>query len=346
MKVTFKSLAETLGRNTNITILEEDDGNIIVSEYGARIIGVFYSDSPNLLWVNPDLENVLKTRGWNIGGARVWISPERNFFYMKPASFEEWFCPEGLDPGNYRFIAEDQRMVSLECYFKTYDFVNKGWLTGVIRRDIGVDKGKRGILKINVRESLLTDNFTGTLVNLWALIQVPPGAGKPGTVLIPVKKGTQPVHYFGKIPEDRLRVSENHVSFRIDGLKVTKLGIRPEDLPREGEASIIYVREDGEGLWNIICMKSKHLPRSQKECLDVAKADPRGPKGAVQSYNSGPEGSQLKFGEIELHFLPATRIKEGMISTVVYTIEAFRGSFNEVFEMLVREYRIEEPFLF
>ena len=270
----FEKLVKTVNKYTKALFLEKDETKILLSEAGARILGITVDNSPNILWINPSLEEVLKKEEWNIGGLRVWVSPERNFFYKKPESFEEWFCPKGLDPNNYKVLETSKYGVSFLGEIEAYDYMCGTWLKGFIRRDIRILEGDE-VAKLVVRENLLA-KYMGN-VNLWALAQVKPG--NHGTVIVPVKRNVKPLHYFGPIPSERLIVKEDHVAFKIDSQEIYKLAIRPEDLPLEKGVIIAFITELEKNVWGLIALRSWDLPRSQEECLDVPKADPEGERG-------------------------------------------------------------------
>jgi len=327
---------EILGKYTTLKKLSSNKVEVVVCERGARLISLKISNSPNLLWVNPALNKVLEKKEWNTGGLRVWISPERNFFYRKPDTFGEWFCPKTLDPNNYKFIEAEEKAV-LEGKIELKDMFTGEVLKGFIRREFSLEKAGENEAVVNIKEALLTENTISTKVNLWALLQVIP----PGTVVVPVKEGAEPVHYFKPIPSDRIKVTDEAVFFKIDGNYVCKLGVKPGDLPLPGYASIAYV-SSLENTWYCLLLETKDAPLSQKECLDVAKYDPEGPKGCVQSYNSGPEGGPEKFGEIELQFKPAVEVRGRYISTVTYQLKAYIGVKDSVLDYLKRTLRIKQ----
>ena len=330
-------LASTLSRYSRVAVLERGEARVVVFERGGRILGIFVNDA-NVLWVNPCLDEVLATGGWNVGGLRLWISPERNFYYEEPERFEGWRCPSTLDPAAYKIIRVGRREVALEGKLSALDRM-RGWrFAAAVRRDVMLVEENR----LLIRDSMVAD-YPGE-VNLWALAQVKPG--RHGTVLVPVRRGAKPIHYFDPIPPERLVLASDHVALRIDGERVYKLGVRPEDLPAEGEAVVAYVAELEQGTWGMVCMRTHDAPRSQEECLDVAKADPEGPKGAVQSYNSGPEAGLGKFGEIELQFRPAVEVGGRKVSTVEYEVAFIAGSRDEVMEAVKLETGIKEPHVF
>ncbi|RLE92827.1 MAG: hypothetical protein DRN04_09165 [Thermoprotei archaeon] len=326
---------EILEKYTSVKKLSLNKAEVTVCERGARLISLKIGGSPNLLWVNPALSKILKENEWNIGGLRVWISPERNFFYRKPEVFGEWFCPKTLDPNNYKFADSKEKAV-LEGEIELKDMFTGEVLKGFIRREFSLEKASEEVV-VYVKETLLTENSISTKVNLWALLQVVP----PGTVVVPVKEGAEPIHYFKPIPSNRIKVTGEAVFFKIDGNYVCKLGVKPEDLPLPGCASIAYV-SSLKDMWYCLILETRDAPLSQEECLDVAKYRPEGPRGCVQSYNSGPEGGPEKFGEIELQFRPAEEIRGCYASTVAYKLKAYIGDRDSVLNYLRKTLRVEQ----
>ncbi|MEM2822723.1 MAG: DUF6786 family protein [Thermofilaceae archaeon] len=329
----LEELKNIISRYTAAALLEKGGTRALVVERGARILGL-YVNGVNLLWANPDLQLVLEKGSWNVGGLRLWFSPERAFFYEDPEKFEGWFCPASLDPGSFRITYAGPDRVVLEGVMEATDRF-KGWrLHAKVRREFKLAAPDR----LLVRDAVLA-SYPGDF-NLWALAQVEPGLR--GAAVVPVKVGAQPVHYFGPIPAERLVVARDHVSFKIDGARVCKLGVRPEDLPFEGSAAIAHVAEREGGVWALLLMRTHDAPRGQEECLDPAKADPAGPKGCVQSYNSGPEAGPERFGEIELHFRPAVEVGGRRVSVAEYELVFEVGSRENIMERLRRETGLSE----
>lgn len=324
--------------HTDFKVLERGVARVLVSERGARVMGIFPGGSTNILWVNPRLREVLERGEWNMGGLRIWLSPERNFFYERPEAFEGWFCPPTIDPGSYKFTGSSRSQAELEGRVSAVDRLQDMELEATIRREVKLVDEDR----ILIRESLLA-KYPGP-INLWALAQVNPGPH--GTVIVPVRPGAEPVHYFGPIPQDRLVVRDNHVAFKIDGLRVCKLGVRPEDSQSAGAGVIAYVSEIGGDSWSLLVMRTWDAPRSQDECLDPPKADPAGPRGSVQSYNSGPEAGPERFGEAELHFRPAVGVSGYKVSTVEYEVLFAAGPRKTVLDRLAASTGVKKPFIF
>ncbi len=341
----LESLVEVLSNYSRCVVLERDGSRIVVLEKGARVLGAFLGGSPNLLWVNPKIEEELREGGWNVGGLRLWISPERNFFYRRPEEFEDWFCPQGLDPGSYRIVEASSDRAVLEGEIAAFDHLAKDELKGLVRREIRLLEGGAGRLRLRIRERILGEYRSR--INPWVLAQVPTGYAGVGTVLAPARRGAEPIPYFGEIPRDRLRVSANHVSFRIDGNFVAKLGIKPEDLREPGLGSIGYVYRIGRRLWSALILRTSNIPLAQEDCLDVPRHDPSLPRAALQSYNSGPEAfKDIKFGEIELQLTPTENFSGRIFASVEYDFIAMVGSRGEVLKGIRRILGIAKPRLY
>ena len=175
-----------------------------------------------------------------------------------------------------------------------------------------------------------------TAVNLWTLALIDPLPPKGvGTVVIPVRRGAEPVDYFGGLTGERLVVRDDHVAFRLDARSIGKLGIRPEDIDpdRSAKVAAFLPALDSDRLL-LVLQRSGDVPRSQSECLDVAKAAPEGPKGVLQAYNHGPGDDRRKrypkFGEIEIQLVAARPEGKGLSARAISDLLAFEGPRDDV----------------
>ena len=93
------------------------------------------------------------------------------------------------------------------------------------------------MIKIITKKSKgLNKNFLIT-----SFVEISGGSSNPGIALIPTKSIPKPLSYFKAIPQDRLRVGDNYVAFKIDVDDIYKLAIRPEDIDFSRKAKIGYV---------------------------------------------------------------------------------------------------------
>ncbi len=184
------SIKDEIGNIVELKFNEES--SVIVSEYGGRLLGLFpKNDGFSLLWINPEIKNVIKSRQRDIGGDRYWISPEREFFYEKPQTWEGWFCPHGLDPAYYEFLAESSKSCTLSSPITVESQIKKEIYNGELTRQISLVKDP-----ISAGLSYCGAEFVddcvffqpGLRINGWSLACIISGGSSyPGTVLIPTK---------------------------------------------------------------------------------------------------------------------------------------------------------------
>ncbi|GAH63826.1 unnamed protein product, partial [marine sediment metagenome] len=125
-------------------------------------------------------------------------------------------------------------------------------------------------------------------INGWSLACViSGGSSNPGTALIPTKSNPKTLSYFRTIPQDRVRVRDNHVAFKIDVDDIYKLAIRPEDIDFSRKAKIGYtLRIPDSEEYGFLVKLSEDIPKSQEECFDVSRDHPYEEIGVIQTYNS------------------------------------------------------------
>ena len=351
---TKDSLLSTVGNETNLVELNlNDDASIIISEYGGRPLGLFpTSDCFNLLWVNPGIKEAIKTRSHVIGGDRYWISPERDFFYKKPETWEEWMCPSGLDPANYEILASSNSSWTVSSQLYVLNQRTNQGSQGEITRQFKVIKEPYSTGVSYCGLEILDDCvfFRPNLkINGWSLATIISGGPKnPGTVLIPTKSNPKPLSYFRTIPENRLQVHENYVSYKIDVDDVYKLAIRPEDINFNKPGKIGYVlKMSNKEEYGFIIKLSDDIPKSQTECFDVSRDHADSEIGVIQSYNSeSPNKPLLNYGEIELQFNPFLSTDNASHGKATHQLFSYIGVREEIFTVVEKYLGIENPFIF
>jgi hypothetical protein len=189
----------------------------------------------------------------------------------------------------------------------------------------------------------------GLKINGWSLACIiSGGSSNPGTVLIPTKSNPRPLSYFRTIPQDRLRVGDNYVAFKIDVDDIYKLAIRPEDIDFSRKAKIGYVLKipDSEE-YGFLVKLSDDIPKSQGECFDVSKEHPEDEIGVIQSYNSESLNKpSLKFGEIELQLNQFKAIDNTSHGKAKHQICGYIGSKEEILMVVEKYLGITNPSLF
>jgi len=350
---TKDKLISTIGDSVRLVELESGEGNVIISEYGGRPLGIFPKDGCyNLFWVNPNIKEVIKLRSHEIGGDRFWVSPERDFFYKKPESFEDWTCPPALDPANYEILASSDTSCTVSTGLLLLNQRTKQGYQGEITRQFKLieEPFPTGVSYCGIE--ILDDCILyrpNLKINGWSLATVISGGiENPGTVLIPTKAKSKPISYFRQIPEDRILIKNDFVAFKIDVDDIYKLAIRPEDINFDRHAKIGYVLEipDNEN-YGFIVKLSDDIPKSQNECFDVSRDHPDSEIGIIQSYNSeSPDKPLLNFGEIELQLNQFKTIDNASHGKSNHQIFGYIGTKDEILKVAEKYLGIENPNLF
>ncbi|MHA1489652.1 MAG: DUF6786 family protein [Promethearchaeota archaeon] len=338
---------------TLIELSTSDGSSVIISEYGGRPLGFFpKKDCYSLLWINPDIKNAIKTRNRSIGGDRYWISPERDYFYKKPETWEEWFCPEGLDPGNYEIKSSSSNSCVVSSKLSIINQTTKDKYEGKITREFKLIK-EPTLTGLNYCGIEFLDqcvlNKKNLKINGWTLANIISGGpDNPGTVLIPTKPNPKPLSYFQTIPNDRLKIGENHIEFKIDIDAIYKLAVRPEDIDFTKPAKIGYVLKMPESKeYGFLVKISDDIPKSQSECFDVARDHPDSEIGVIQSYNSeSPDKPLLKYGEIELQLNPFKTINGNSQGFAKHQLFGYVGSKEEILNTVEKYLGIKGSILF
>ncbi|TKJ18260.1 MAG: hypothetical protein CEE43_18540 [Promethearchaeota archaeon Loki_b32] len=350
---TKEALISATGNTTKLNQLKRDDSTAIISEYGGRVLGVFPTEKCySLLWINPNIKNIISTRNRAIGGDRYWLSPERDFFYKNPESFSNWICQPSLDPANYEILDTDEISCTISSNLFVQNMRTKQGYQGEITRQFKLirEPYNTGLSYCGVE--FLDDCILyrpNLNVNGWSLATIIScGRENPGTVLIPTKVKPKPLSYFKIIPKDRLKVEENYVAFKIDVDDIYKLAIRPEDIDFSRPSKIGYVLKMSDSdEYGFLVKLSDDIPKTQNECFDIARDHPDSEIGVIQSYNSeSPEKPFLNYGEIELQLNKFETIDNASHGKAKHQLFGYIGAKDDIIGAIEKYLGIENPFLF
>lgn len=258
---TFDRDAAFLSRHAETIVLRSEDGLsriAVVPRYQGRVMtstaGGETGDSYGYL--NYDLirsgEPVPKISVWG-GEDRFWMGPEGGqfaIFFEKGDEFtlDDWQTPAPIDSAAYDVVSQTDRSVTLThtCSLTNYsgtqldvrvDRVVRLVDRDAVARDLGVDLGPSAMVAFESDNTITNVGAqpwrreTG-LLSIWIL-----GMFRPSddcTVVIPFRQGSEEVlgpivkdDYFGKVPADRLQVSERAIFFKADSRMRTKIGVGP-----------------------------------------------------------------------------------------------------------------------
>ncbi len=267
------------------------------------------------------------------GEDRFWIGPEgsRNSFYFAPGdSFDlvHWQVPAPLDTEPFPVKSSTRASVIFERDMaltnhkgNTFNIKVTRTVTLIARRDIGNYLGLDLPKKVEAVAYHSCNRITNTgkhkwdtafgMPSVWMLGMFP--ASAQNTVIIPIRNGgpgKQPVNnrYFGKVPEERLRVNEKVVYFKADAGHRSKIGL-PQDFVYNYLGSY-----DAEH--HVLTIVQFSLPAGKQRYVNSSWDVRENPftGDVINAYNDGPPGENLpqlgRFYELESSS-PAAALKPG-----------------------------------
>jgi hypothetical protein len=339
--LSFEQVKSTAEKYSDVVIKETVSGQMLFTIYGGRLLGMWpKKGGSNPLWVYPDLDDAMKNGQWMVGGERLWVAPERHFFYENPRDFDGFHVPAEIDPGEYVGTGE----LVFESVFSLLDYRKNEMYDGsVCKREFSVTDDPFGT-KLPFAGARITDTVSVPSAKIdicgWSLAQIYTcGSDMPGTALYPVAPNARILSYFNTIPSDRAEICGDYARFRIDANGTYKLAIRPEDIAWNNPCKTVYLTPAPDGrTWMCLIKSSSDLPRNQSECLDIPKSNPDGERGAIQSYNIGPEmvwnnGEFPYFGEIELQLAKGMVHGGSTVSRATHDLLAWEGDKNSMIEI-------------
>jgi len=335
----------------HITVIELKNGSsaiTLVPSWQARVMtSTAEGDSGfSFGWINRDLissRKLLPHINAFGGEERLWLGPEGGQFSLffskgKPFTYENWQTPAFLDTTPFQLISSTDSTALFVNDITTQNYSGTSFkfriereitiLSGnEINKLISVDiKGLKHVAycsdnKLINKGEIAWKKETG-LLSIWMLGMFNPSPAI--IIVIPVKTGDDKLlgpmvndTYFGKISDQRLKVSGNHIFFKADGKSRGKIGIPP-------------VRATGVmGSWDsenkILTLLICRLPEGKKDYVNSSWQIQENPYtgDVLNSYNDGPleDGSQMgPFYELETSS-PAADLKPGeSLSHIQFTI--------------------------
>jgi hypothetical protein len=312
-RITFHQVTERLGEHhIPYTVLRlQDNVAIVISQYGGRILGPFLSEEgESIYWVNSafarrdSFDNLVASSEWNIGGERVWIGPEIQYFVRERREVmgtSEEVVQEQMDPGRHELdqprpgqcrlcqgmtldaynLASGQKELHLERILRQAD----NPLAGLsIYHDIMDGVIYAGYEQVVTLTEAKLDDITSVA---WNLIQLNPG----GTILMPTAPGLEYVDYYEPIDQDFQATHSNYVSAKITGNRRYKVGYKAAHL----FGRLAYLNHLMDEMYYLLIRTFFNNPSAAY--LDEPAHSP-GQNGA-SAYIYNDDGELGGFGELE-----------------------------------------------
>lgn len=292
-------------------LLSGETGELLVTQRGARVLGIFLEGaSENLLWTNPKIfgEGAAPRAGqkngdWNLGGDRVWLSPEIELHFLDPwnPSHEVYAVPPAIDPGHYEVKREGPTGIVFKTKGETRNLVSGQTLRFKIRRSVCLCSPPLAVeglsyvgFELSSELRIKASEEAGGVYGLWHLMQIPPA----GTVYIPTRRTPEMVDYFKTGVAGHVQQRMGYVSFPVTGTTQQKLGLRADQV----RGTMGYYRPLGDERASLIVRQATVFPGATYADYPADARERR--DIALQFYNdSGAAGG---FGEMEYHSPAAT----------------------------------------
>ena len=359
VKGTFGYDLDFLKQHHKDLVLLSDGSNkaqlIVLPAYQGRVMTSTAAgdDGSSFGWINYDLIASGK-RAEHIhafgGEERFWLGPEGGQFsiYFKKGSefkYDHWLVPKEIDTEPFTLVSSSSNEARFEKEMHLENYSGTKFDLLVNRNVRMLDRARTdSLLDLHApdgvevvafeTENKLTNKGTTAwtkktgMLSVWILSMM--NASEQTTVAAPYKKGDEGKlgkivtdDYFGKVPSDRLKVSDGLILFKADGKYRSKIGISPE------RALPLVASYDATN--SVLTIATFTLPEKHPGYVNSLWQIQKEPfKGdAVNSYNDGPvNGAQMgQLYEIESSS-PAADLAPGKTLTHYHRTIHLKGSKN------------------
>ncbi len=322
-------IIELKNANSALTLVPAWQGRVMTSTVNG-------DEGYSFGWINRELitsrQTVAHINAYG-GEERLWLGPEGgqfSLFFRKGKSFiyDDWQTPDFMDTSPYELISASDTSAIFLCDVTAENFTGTLFQFRIEREvtllnqdeiinRTGVDSKNLNYIAYKSVNALINygdrewKKETGML-SIWMLGMFNPSPSV--IVVIPFRQGDEKIlgpvvndNYFGKIPEDRLKISGNNIYFIADGKSRGKIGIPP----LRSTGTIGSYDSDNNILTLLFC----NLPEGETEYVNSSWEIQEDPYSgdALNSYNDGPleDGSQMgPFYELETSS-PAAKLRPG-----------------------------------
>ncbi len=324
--------------NKPVELYSSPDGSTaLLLPYGGRVLGLFAPhNEENFFWTHPALDSVESAKAFydgaawhNSGGDRTWLAPEVDFFVPNypDLSFDGYWQPRQLDPGNYLLRCEGDKSVlvnrlrvsssrsKLSAELEITKWVGPA-LNPLRHEPLWKEFPNVQYAGYTLHTALRfveTPESGALQVGLWDLLQLPHG----GELLVATYGRSDAKLYFGAVGTEDLVITDHLIRYRMRAQGEHKLGFRAVDTA--GRVGYLYQRG---GKFALVVRNFSVNPSG--EYVDVPWSETANVGYSTQTCNvNSALGS---FSELEYH-VPAIGPGTGCDrSDDVSQVWAFRGT--------------------
>jgi hypothetical protein len=345
-----------LAKHGEIIVLDAPGGGKVAvsAKYQGRVMtSATGLNGPSLGWIHRAFieSGRVGTPFDNYGGEdRFWLGPEAGQFGLyfprgQPFEFDRWQTPHALQEGEWEVVTRSSDKVTFRRRLSVTNWSGASFMVLVERTvrvlsladaatRLGASPSDRIGFVAFESENRITNVGSEAwtkdrgLVSIWILGMYAPAAD--ARVVVPFEKNASAAPivndaYFGKVPEDRLRVHERegYLVFSCDGDHRSKIGLSPKRAK-----SVLGSYSPRKRLLTVVHFDKPSGERPYVNSMWETQRDPFG-GDAVNSYNDGSPGpGKPKLGgfyEIETSS-PGAELAAGQSATHVHRTFHFAGA--------------------
>lgn len=315
--MTFGDDLAFLEQHVEIIVLADSSAKaklIVVPAWQGRVMTSTAggNQGPSFGWINRELiasgeiQEHINVYG---GEDRFWLGPEGGQFAIffksnDPFDLEHWYVPPVIDTQAYDVLELQQDRAVFGKHFHLVNYSSTE-MDGQIRREVRLLNGREisAHLGVDIPEDISVVGYATVntifnsgeqawnkekgMLSIWILGMFTPSPET--TVVIPFVEGNEddlgPTvndAYFGKVPEDRVKIEAGHVYFKGDGQYRSKIGLSPRR-----SKSILGSYDAGSGVLTIVTFTKPEGAVDYVNSMWEYQSDPFS-GDVVNSYNDGP----------------------------------------------------------
>jgi hypothetical protein len=174
-------------------------------------------------WTTPEPDG--RNVGWNVGGDRLWLGPESDWFWASDdhTDLSAHVVPGEIDPGRWATYVGDRHAVLTADVRLTHR--RSGAVTRVrVRREVDLLTAGPGAVSYRTRTTLdVVAGPPGQAVDAWSIVQVPDG----GVLDVALAGPLAYRDHLAPAPPERIVDHGDRVAVELTGESMFKIGFAP-----------------------------------------------------------------------------------------------------------------------
>lgn len=339
-----QQLVSITKKYTEVFVREDHTAIMVFMVQGGRCIGLYpCGELCNVLWTNPQYEDAVRMMQPDVGGDRLWIAPERKFFYENPRDFEGYHIPFEIDPGDYQFIEDSVVRFRNTFSLLEYDSNNVIDDNTAERSFIIIPDPYDSHLPfagVSIEETLTINAPSIRMAALSKTMVFNPGPESPGCAIFPLRAGFSYLSYGTRESLAAVEKAPDHVRIRIAGAPSNALAISPEACPSDTTIKSIIAAPLSPKSRNWFCLmkRSADTPTDQEGCVDSPRHDPKGEK-AVSIIHDGSfldekTRKESYFCEASLFLNRGTSEDATTVSRGTHELLSYIGEYDDIRDLI------------